>query len=207
MRIISLPKEFIYIAKHRLVTISATADTRMQKLNLWAILKHKGVGDPESSKLLRLSRSTLYRWKKRLRDKGPRGIRRKKPQTPPDTQACMGDELAGMILSLREEYPSWGKDKLVILLLRSGWKTSSSTVGRILVDLKRRGSLHELPRGLVKVKKRPQKRVYAIRKPRDYVVQQPGDLVQVDTLDVRPLDASPMKHFTARDVISRWDVL
>jgi len=35
----------------------------------------------------------------------------------------------------------------------------------------------------------------------------PGDLVEVDTLDVRPLPGMVFKHFTARDVISRWDVL
>jgi transposase InsO family protein len=29
----------------------------------------------------------------------------------------------------------------------------------------------------------------------------------VDTLDVHPLDAAAVKHFTARDIISRWDVL
>ena len=36
---------------------------------------------------------------------------------------------------------------------------------------------------------------------------EPGDLVQVDTLDVRPLPAVILKHFTARDVVSRWDVV
>ena len=111
------------------------------------------------------------------------------------------------MLALREEYPGWGKDKLSVLLARSGRNTSSSTVGRILVDLKRRGVLHEPPRGLVKYKKRRPTRKYAIRKPRDYPVEQPGDLVQVDTLDVHPLDSAAVKHFTVRDVISRWDVL
>ena len=31
--------------------------------------------------------------------------------------------------------------------------------------------------------------------------------MQVDTLDVRPLPGVVLKHFTARDVITRWDVL
>lgn len=31
--------------------------------------------------------------------------------------------------------------------------------------------------------------------------------MEVDTLDVRPLPEVVLKHFTARDVISRWDVL
>ena len=36
---------------------------------------------------------------------------------------------------------------------------------------------------------------------------EPGDLVQVDTLDVRPLPGVILKHFTARDVVPRWDVV
>ena len=36
---------------------------------------------------------------------------------------------------------------------------------------------------------------------------EPGDLVQLDTLDVRPLPGVILKHFTARDVVSRWDVV
>ena len=31
--------------------------------------------------------------------------------------------------------------------------------------------------------------------------------MEVDTLDVRPLPGIIFKHFTARDIISRWDVL
>jgi putative transposase len=207
MQLISLPKEFIYVAKHRPVSLTAAADSRMQKLNLWKALKHKDIEDQEISQLLRVSRATLYRWRSRLRQKGPRGLEEKSRRPHRIRKPAWSDELASKVLALREEYPCWGKDKLAILLGRAGWKTSSSTVGRILVDLKRRGWLHEPPRGLVKVKKRLQRRVYAIRKPRDYPVQAPGDLVQVDTLDVRPLDGATVKHFTARDVISRWDVL
>jgi hypothetical protein len=35
----------------------------------------------------------------------------------------------------------------------------------------------------------------------------PGDIVQVDTMDVRPLPGVIIKHFSARDVISKWDVV
>ena len=35
----------------------------------------------------------------------------------------------------------------------------------------------------------------------------PGDLVEVDTLDVRPAPGVIIKQFTARDVIARWDVI
>ena len=44
-----------------------------------------------------------------------------------------------------------------------------------------------------------------MRKPKEYRATQPGDIVQVDTLDVRPLPGVVLKHFTARDVVCRWD--
>jgi putative transposase len=46
-----------------------------------------------------------------------------------------------------------------------------------------------------------------VRKPKEHGVTQPGDLVQVDTVEVRPLPRVKIKQFTARDVVSRWDVL
>jgi putative transposase len=207
MRLVGLPKVFYYISKHKPVALTAAADQKMQKLKLWEVLKQKGTKDPQISQLLRVSRATLYRWRKRLREKGPKGLEEKSRRPQRTRKPMWSTELVESVLALREEYPSWGKDKLNVLLGRSGWNTSSSTVGRILGDLKRRGVLHEPPRGLVKVKKRRQRRKYAIRKPRDYPIEQPGDLVQVDTLDVHPLDCGALKHFTARDVISRWDVL
>ena len=48
---------------------------------------------------------------------------------------------------------------------------------------------------------------YEVRKPVDSLAQRPGDLVQVDTLDVRPFPWVTLEQFTARDVVSRWDVL
>jgi len=46
-----------------------------------------------------------------------------------------------------------------------------------------------------------------VRKPKQYAVSEPGDLVEVDTLDVRPIPGVVFKQFTARDVVSRWDVI
>ena len=111
------------------------------------------------------------------------------------------------VLKLREEYPRWGKDKLVVLLHREGFTCSASTVGRILNRLKERGILKEPVSNYISARRRRWQRPYAIRKPKEYVANKPGDIVEVDTLDVRPLPGIILKHFTARDVISRWDVL
>jgi hypothetical protein len=50
---------------------------------------------------------------------------------------------AERVLTLRKQFPCWGKDKLVVLLAREKLFVSVSMVGRILSALKRRGALHE----------------------------------------------------------------
>jgi len=80
-------------------------------------------------------------------------------------------------------------------------------VGRILKKLKDRGILREPLMSRISARKRLQQRPYAIRKPKSYKAGHPGDLVEVDTLDVRPYFGLVLKHFTARDVVCRYDVL
>jgi len=80
-------------------------------------------------------------------------------------------------------------------------------VGRFIRRLKDRGVLKEPVKNHISARKRLLKRPFAIRKPKDYEVTQPGDLVQLDTLDIRPLPGVVLKHFTARDIISRWDMV
>ena len=98
-------------------------------------------------------------------------------------------------------------EKLGVLLRERGWEVSTSMVGRILTHLKARGVLREPPSTGISTRKRLWRRPHAVRKPKGYAVKEPGDLVQVDTLDVRPLPGVLLKHFTARDVVSRWDVV
>jgi putative transposase len=90
-------------------------------------------------------------------------------------------KLAEAVLRLREEYPRWGKDKLVILLHREGFTSSASTAGRILKKLKERGVLKEPLPNHISARKSQRQRPYAIKKPKDYVVNEPGDIVEADT--------------------------
>ena len=154
-----------------------------------------------------ISPQTFYRWKRRY---DPRHIASLEdhPHRPKHVrQPTYSTELVEAVLKLREEYPRWGKDKLVVLLHREGFNCSASMVGRILRKLKERGVLKEPVSNHISAKKRRWQRPYAIRKPKEYVARAPGDIVEVDTLDVRPLPGIVLKHFTARDIISRWDIL
>jgi transposase InsO family protein len=155
-----------------------------------------------------ISRQTFYRWQRRydpqnlntLESRSHRPQRRRQPTWSP--------ALAERVLALRRQFPRWGKDKLVILLAREQRPVSTSMVGRILGQMKRAGRLIEPPRsGVAGSRRALRPRPYAVRKPKQYAVSRPGDLVQVDTLDVRPLPGVVFKQFTARDVLSRWDVI
>jgi len=154
-----------------------------------------------------VSPQTFYRWKKRYNRKDLASLEDRSHRPRHVRQPTYSVELVEAVLKLREEYPRWGKDKLVILLHREGFNCSASMVGRILHKLKERGVLREPIPNHISARKRRWQRPYAIRKPREYVAKQPGDIVEVDTLDVRPLPGITLKHFTARDIVSRWDVL
>ena len=154
-----------------------------------------------------VSPQTFYRWKRRYNPKHIGSLEERSRRPRHLRQPTYSAALVEAVLKLREEYPRWGKDKLTVLLHGEGFDCSVSTVGRILHKLKERGVLKEPVSNHISARKRQRKRPYAIRKPKGYEVSRMGDLVQLDTLDIRPLPGVLLKHFTAHDVISRWNVV
>src|SRR3990170_9002655 len=153
-----------------------------------------------------ISPDVFYRWWRRYDPRRPASLedslstrrprRVRQPQTPPT--------VVERIRVLREQYPRWGKAKLAVLLHREGIRLSASTVGRVLRRLRVRRALRE-PRWRRRGRWLP--RPYAQRLPAGYRITAPGDLVQVDTLDIAVLPNLRRKQFTARDMISRYDVV
>jgi putative transposase len=92
-----------------------------------------------------ISRQTFYRWQRRYdpydlttmeeRSHCPR--RRRHP--------TWSFPLEEKVLTLRLQFPRWGKGKLAVLLHRQHLAVSASMVGRILTRLKRHGRLVEPP--------------------------------------------------------------
>jgi transposase InsO family protein len=160
----------------------------------------------QTSRYFGIARSTFYRWQARydpqdlatLEDRSSRPRRCRRPTwTAAQAEA---------VRAARERYPRWGKDKLAIVLKRDGVSVSVSMIGRILADLKRRKLLAE-PRV---TRLRPQARhprPYATRTPQEHPVARPGDLVQLDTMHLRPLPGVERRQFTAVDVASRYGVV
>ncbi len=149
-----------------------------------------------------ISRPTFYRWLGRFTSCGPAGLedRSHRPHTV-RTRTWTPDQVEA-VRALREKYPRWSRDKMHVVLRRKGIVISASMIGRILASLRARGLLHE-PARAGRIKRRSATRPYAMRKPRDWVAAQPGDLVEVDTKDVRPVPGKLFKHLSLVDVVSR----
>ncbi len=202
MRVFSIGKGFHKLSKDAPPDLSQKEFDRLRALMIY--------GETEDVKLVcrafGVSRATLYRWLKRFDPKDLTSLKEESRRPRRVRRPLWSRELVRVVKELRGEYPRWGKDKLVVLVRGRGHEASTSTVGRILRHLKLRGELKEPKRRAISAK-RKSRRPYGVRKPRDYIAQRPGDLVQVDTLDVRPFPWITLKQFTARDVISRWDVI
>jgi transposase InsO family protein len=184
--------------------LSRTARARLAMVD-WH--RTHGANISRTARHFGLARPTVYRWLGRfdrlhlesLEDRPSAPRRRRRPTW------TLEQLLA--VRTIRERYPRWGKDKLRVLLRRVGIVLSVSMIGRILARLRRTGELREPLGRRVSVRQRRWQRPYAIRKPADWPVERPGDLVELDTLDIRPLPGTIWKQFTARDVISRWDLV
>jgi putative transposase len=187
-------------------SLSRAAQTRLQWMLFYFF---NGRNVRRTCRHFGISRQTFYRWKRRFSRHDLTTLEERSHRPHKVRKPTWAAELAERVLSLRKQYPRWGKDKLVVLLRRERRSVSTSMVGRILADLKRRGTLHEPPRAAVlrQVRRKLRNRPWAIRKPKHWRIEQPGDLVEIDTKEIRMRGGVILKHFSARDVVSRWDVV
>jgi putative transposase len=187
-------------------SLSRVAQTRLQWMLFYFF---NGRNALRTCRHFGISRQTFYRWKRRFDHHDLTTLEQRSHRPRRVRQPTWTPELAQRVLTLRLQYPRWGKDKLVVLLARGNQHVSTSMVGRILLHLKRRGTLREPPRpaALRRARRKLRNRPWAIRKPKHWRIEQPGDLVELDTKEVCMRRGVVFKHFSARDVISRWDVL
>jgi transposase InsO family protein len=187
-------------------TLSRPAQNRLQ----WMLFYYfNGRNAARTCRHFGISRQTFYRWKRRFDRLDLSTLEEHSHRPRQVRQPTWTSALAERVLSLRQHYPRWGKDKLVVLLRAENFAVSTSMVGRILTHLKRRGVLHEPPQPAVlrQARRKLRKRPWAVRKPKYWRVREPGDLVEIDSKEIRMRYGVIRKHFTARDVVSRWDVV
>jgi len=152
------------------------------------------------------SRPTVYRWLGRFDHWRLESLEDRSAVPHRRRRHSWTAEQAEAVRRMRNRYPAWGKDKLAVLLRREGLRLSVSMTGRILAALRRRGALDQRVRHPV-TRALHGRRPHAVRKPAGYAVARPGDLVEIDTLEIEVAPGRRLKQFTARDLVSRWDVL
>ncbi len=204
MRIISGSVPGALSLRRRIGDVSKEAYNRLKWFDYY---KSVGNNARKTCRHFGISPDTFYRWRKRYRPDNIKTLENHSSRPKRVRRPAWTPEIVQVVLELREQYPRWGKEKLAVLLEGKGIKVSVSMVGRIIRYLKNRGVLKEPIPNHISARKRCQNRPYAIRKPKEYTAWEPGDIVELDTLDIRPLPGVAIKHFTARDVISRWDVI
>src|ERR1043166_2765871 len=155
-----------------------------------------------------ISRQTFYRWQRRYDRYDLSSLEERSHRPRQCRQPTWAFPIEEKVLGLRLQFPRWGKDKLAVLLRRRKVAVSVSMVGRILCRLKQQGRLVEPARtGVPGSRRGLRPRPYAVRQPREYAAAEPGDLVEVDTLDVRTIPGVIFKQFSARDLLSPLDCL
>ena len=153
------------------------------------------------------SRPTVYRWLARFEGRRLESLENRDSRPHRARRRTWSVAQVELVRRLRLRYPAWGKDKLAVLALRDGMILSVSMVGRILLTLRRRGDLVGGVRARVTHANRAWRRPHAVRKPAGYAVEAPGDLVEVDTVEIELAPGRSARQFTARDLVSRWDVV
>jgi putative transposase len=153
-----------------------------------------------------IARSTYYRWWHRIRMGHLAALETRSSRPYRCRTRSWTTSQAIAVRELRRQHPGMGKAKLAVLLRQQNLSLSVSMVGRILAHLHASGQLAE-PRS--RTAWRPHSRharPYAVRKPKDYAVDEPGALIQADTMVLHPLPGMTRYHFTAIDVVSRYSV-
>lgn len=165
----------------------------------WKTLKAEGVCERTIQDFIGVSRSSYYRARTTLK-KLAMGVLppSKRPKTM--RKPRWGEAEKQWVLRIRRENPTYGKQKIAIILKRDHGQTmSESTVGRILKDLINKGLIQTSVSALHVKRKRRFVKGHA--KPwtyKDYKNIKIGERVQIDHMTVSKNGIS-FKHFQAWD--------
>lgn len=173
------------------------------RVRLWEKLKAENVSDATCQEICGISRATYYRHKSILNglDKGivPPSKKPRKLNKP-----RWGEEELQLVLKVRRENPSYGKEKIATILKRDHGQTmSESTVGRILTFLKNRGLVQQSPSALSTKRKRQFKSHANPWTFKEYKTMTLGERVQIDHMTVTK-NGIRFKHFQAWERCSKF---
>lgn len=170
----------------------------------WEKLKSEGVRDKICKEFVGVSRATYYRSKNKLADLA-KGIipLSKKPRKL--NKPRWGESERQLVLKIRRENPTYGKEKIAIIVKRDHGKAiSESTVGRILKNLFEKGLVQKSASAVRSKRKRNFTKGHA--KPwtyKNYKDMKLGERVQIDHMTTTK-NGVTCKHFQGWERKSKY---
>lgn len=185
-------------------TTPADAFERLERIRTYWALRAEGCAEATALRAAGWSRSSYFRWLKRYRTQGVRGLaatsrRPHRAQRPRWTR-----QHERRVWAMRTQYPFMGKRRLRVMLAREDLELGESTLGRILAKGVRLGRIDPCAfcRGRVKVKRRRTFNGHAQRWRYGQKASRPGELVQIDHLSLHR-DGQQLKEFKAVSPIGK----
>lgn len=175
-----------------------------ERTQKWEKLQREGVCEKVIQEFVGISRASYYRTKKRLNDL-EKGIAPPSKKPKKLNKPRWGEAEKQLVLKIRRENTTYGKNKIAIILKRDHGQTmSESTVGRIIKHLNEKGLLQKSASAMRAKRKRNFAKGHA--KPwsfKDYSSLKMGERVQIDHMTVTK-NGICIKHFQAWDRRSKF---
>lgn len=183
--------------------LDAYREKYQSQVHQWEKLDSEGVSLELKQEIVGISRATYYRHRHILKqlEKGvaPPSKKPKKLNKP-----RWGESHKQLVLKIRRENPTYGKEKIAIILKRDHAQIiSQSTVGRILTFLKEKGLITKSPSALRTKRKRTFKKHAKPWEFKDYKTMEIGERVQIDHMTVVK-NGITIKHFQAWERKSKY---
>lgn len=178
---------------------SSVVFERFKKLKDYESLMQQGATEALILKVLSVSRSTLYRWKRRYKQEGLGGLENDSRRPLNRRKQTWSAEQERRVLLLRREFPFWGKLKLSYMYKdRYGRALSVSMIGRIIKKLIVKGVAQTVRQAVGK--REIKRRIFnGWAQPWKYGMEttKPGELVQIDHMAPRHYKGASYRHFRA----------
>jgi putative transposase len=173
---------------------------RRDKIKSFNKLRAEGCQEKTILESLKVSRSSINRWKRAYKNMGLVGLENKsrRPKNVRKPEWTRQEE--ELVFQVRKKYKLWGKNKIATVIRRDyGIQISKSTTGRIISKLLKQGKIKHVWYhyfGLLKNKRRRVFDGHAKRWQYGMKSTSPGELVQVDHATIQLDSGAIIKQFT-----------
>lgn len=175
-----------------------------KKLENCRVLRKSKVLWSDIRGIVKISRSSYYRYQKMVQEIGVKGVVRRSKKPKNFRKSNIPEETIALIKKIRMENPTYGKAKISVIIKRDhGVLISESSVGRVLKKLMASGKIQR------SLSARPIKRKCIFRKHAkrwkygENLPKVPGEMVQIDHMSVSK-NNTYMKDFQAWDPLSKY---